>query len=84
MTNQVKVRYHMVETIEYVQDTGPVTSYGIRCEEAPAADDQGVTNYYVIPDISTSSVFVEELIRKLTLHNADPVHLRDLIEDYIG
>jgi len=84
MSNQSKIRYHVVITKAYVEDTGFITSYGICCEEVPEPEKSEESKYQVIPDISTRQSLVEELIDKLTLYDADPVHFRDLIEDFIG
>ena len=83
MSDRVGVEYHMVKTLGYVEDSGLVASYGIRCESKPEGGKQG-TVCRVVPDISTDPAFVEELVRRLMMHKADPAHLLDLIEDYIG
>ncbi len=84
MSSQVRVKYHVIQTNQYVEDSGMVRSYGICCEELPVIDNDKGALCQVIPDISIHQEFVEELIYKLVLFNADPIHLRDLIEDYIG
>ena len=59
----------MVETTEYVEDSGTVTVYGICCHDE------------VVPNISANPVVVEALVEKLNCHGADPIHLKDLIDD---
>ena len=83
MTKPNKIRYQMTQTTEYVEDSGAVTVYGICCLDESHLSDNESERYQTIPNISTKSDFVEELIEKLVRHDADPVHLRDLIEDYL-
>ena len=73
--------YRMITTVEYVEDSGLVASYGIRCQNRHAPNGSDGAQSQDVPNISTRPDFVEELIEKLRHHQADPVHLRDLIED---
>ena len=109
MAKSHQVRYEMIETTEYVEDSGLVTTYGICCREGEDADDDtgvgtgvgagvgkscsagigagannsGSAGYQVVPNISTESDFVEDMIEKLMQNKADPVHLKDLILDHL-
>ena len=77
MKNQVNVRYFVTKSTEFVEGHGLVTVYGIRYL------DSAFAGYQVIPGISTDQQFVGELACKLNAYGADPIHLRDLVEDYI-
>ena len=82
------VQYKMIKTCAFVEDSGVVTSYGICCREEKnpgnGDNESADVEYQVIPGISTKPDFVRELIGKLINHEADPVHLRDLIDDYLA
>lgn len=78
-----KIQYRLIKTKEYVEDSGTVTAYGICCREDHQTREQRRVQYRIIPNISTEPEFVEELIDKLIRNDADPVHLRELIEDYL-
>ena len=77
-----KIQYQMTETTAYVEDSGFVTVYGI-CfkEDAPRRAGNGAS---AIPNISTSSELVADLVSKLTLYQVSPLHLRDVVEDYLA
>ena len=77
-----KVSYKIVETTEYLQEGGSITAYGIRCTEETTAN--GEQKEVLIPGISTRMESVKEFARKLTLYQADPIHLHDLIEDFLS
>ena len=74
-------RYQMVTTSEYVEDSGRVTAYGISFRNRCGAGGGRQENEEIIPNISTRSAFVEELVDKLNKSDADPVHLHDFIYD---
>lgn len=79
-----KVIYHLVKTAEYyVEDSGMITTYGISCRGGEDLPGSGQAETRTFPDISTKSAFVEELVDRLNNHEADPIHLLDLIEDYL-
>ena len=63
--------YQIVETIIFVEDSGMITTYGLSCDKE------------IIPDISTRSALVEELIDRLNDNEADPIHLKDFIYDFL-
>ncbi len=77
-----KITYRMIETQSFVEEAGMVTSYGICCEES-ADQDGGPVISRTVPDISTQSGFVEDLVEKLIRHEASPVHLMDIIADHL-
>ena len=84
--SKCKYQYEIFETKEYVEDSGSVTSYGISCKISPFASDRGggdTSKHYQVSNISTQSTFVEALVEKLISHDADPVHLVDLIYDHL-
>ena len=81
MSMPKKVSYKMVETTEYLQEGGAITAYGIHCTEETTAN--GEHKEVLIPGISTRMESVKDFVRKLTLYQADPIHLQDLIEDYL-
>jgi len=83
MAKSKEVRYEMIETTEYVEDSGLVTTYGICYHEKEGLGEHGDADYHVVPNISTKSDFVGDLIEKLMHNGADPVHLKDLIDDYL-
>ena len=83
MAKSKEIRYEMIETTEYVEDSGMVTTYGICCREGNGLGASGGTEYPVVPNISTESDFVEDLIEILMQNRADPIHLKDLIDDYL-
>jgi hypothetical protein len=73
----------MIETTEYVMDSGIVTTYGVSCSSGGAGDGRDQACDQIIPNISTRPSFVEELVDRLNIHNAAPVHLKDLIDDFL-
>jgi hypothetical protein len=73
----------MIKTVEYVEESGNVLTYGVCCREAREGQNHRQVKYHVIPNISTKPAFVEELVNRLVTHNADPVHLMELIADYL-
>ena len=77
MTHQTGERYYVTKSTEYVEDSGLVAVYGIRYL------DSGRASIQVIPGISTDQQFIGELARRLNAYGADPIHLRDLVEDYL-
>lgn|GEM_PF-296514 len=83
MAKKRNVQYHLVQSQEFVEDSGVVTSYGIRCgkEEEQLHDNR--VEYQLYSNISTKQDFVENLIDRLINYAADPVHLRDLIDDFL-
>ncbi|MCL2121558.1 MAG: DUF6514 family protein [Clostridiales bacterium] len=83
MTKPNSIRYEMIQSTEYVEDSGVVTSYGISCREEKQRSGHLSVNVQRIANISTEPAFVQELIEKLICSDADPVHLRDIIEDHL-
>lgn len=81
MTKKRMVKYSLIETKAYVEDSGMVAVYGISCREEK--EDGGGAEYQEVPNISTKAAFVEELIDKLSNHDGDPIHLKDFIYDYL-
>ena len=83
MTQHDMTEYRLIEGAEYVEGSGLVTTYGICCGDDRQVADGSSAEYQAVPHISTRSDFVEELIEKLVSNNAAPVHLKDLIDDYL-
>ncbi|MCL1805519.1 MAG: DUF6514 family protein [Clostridiales bacterium] len=83
MPEQSRVMYQMIETHEYVEDSGMIAAYGVSCGAGATDAGRVRAKGHTIPNISTRSSFVEELVNRLNNHGAAPVHLRDLIEDYL-
>ncbi|MCL1848059.1 MAG: DUF6514 family protein [Clostridiales bacterium] len=84
MKKASKVVYQLIQTEEYVEDSGLVTTYGVSCREEKAQTGEGGVEYQVIPNISIRRDFVNDLINSLISHQAQPVHLKELIEDYLA
>ena len=83
MSKVNKVRYQIITTTEYVEDSGIVTAYGIGCRKNPEDKGRETDAELIIPNISTRFAFVEELIGKLNSGGADPEHLHDFIYDFL-
>ena len=120
MSQPSKAIYGMIQTTEYVEDSGLVTAYGICCtksglepepcrvsrrkpqqgsmgqameqrmEQAAGQATEQATEQAtdalrqdIVPNISTDPSFVERIIEALNRLEADPIHLRDLIEDFL-
>lgn len=77
------VRYRIIKTVECVEECGKVMTYGICCREDKNQQNRRRVKYHTVPNISTRTNFVEELVARLIANNADPVHLMDLIYDYL-
>jgi len=67
-------------TVTHVDDSPQMsyTTYGIRAIY-PSGE---VAAYY--PDISVSKEFVQEFLELVRGHDVAAVHIRDLIEDFLG
>jgi len=78
-----KIQYRLIKTTEYVEDSGAVAAYGICCREEEKMPNRKRVKFHVVPNISTKPAFVEELIAMLINYEADPIHIMDLIQDYL-
>ena len=76
-------RYQMIMTTEYVEDSGKITAYGIRCRNLRDGGESSQEGEQTIPNISTRPALVRELVDKLNKEDADPVHLHDFIYDFL-
>ena len=76
-------RYEIIQTTEYVEDSGLVTAYGIRCRIDSREKPDTLESCQIIPNISKEQSFVEDLVQKLCDHDADPAHLRDIVLDHL-
>ena len=83
MTEETKAVYQMIKTTEYVEDSGLVATYGVSCRSGEEAAGKSQTRENSVANISTRPSFVEELVNRLNNHAAAPVHLKDLIDDYL-
>jgi len=83
MKRKKNVRYEMITTNEYVEDSGLVTSYGIRCKEVKESSDMREVICQDVSGISARPDFVQNLIDKLIRYDVDPVHLKDVIDDFL-
>lgn len=71
----MKYKYKCVEQHLYHEDIGHYTSYGIVLE-----GDETVR----VDDVNCDKDFVTTLVFLLNHHQAHPVHLADIVEDYIA
>jgi hypothetical protein len=83
MTGQQRSVYKMIKTTEYVEDSGAITTYGVSCRAGDDTFSREPADDRIVPNISTRPSFVEELVRQLNDHSAAPIHLKDLIDDYL-
>ena len=83
MAMKRNVQYHLVQSQEFVEDSGVVTSYGIRYGKEKEQNNGNRMEPQMFANISIKQDFVESLIDRLINHAADPVHLRDLIDDFL-
>ena len=72
-----KVRYEVVGEYIYSPEIGEYFSYGI-------AIYVGNTNPKIISDVSLEKAPLEELCRKCTAEELDPIHIYDIIEDILA
>jgi hypothetical protein len=68
----------MIKSNKEFEDYGFVDVYGIKAYWAENPYD-----YYQVADISVHKDVVTQLIEHLTAFQASPIHLRDIVEDYI-
>ena len=83
MKRAESTRYKMICTTSYVEDSGLIATYGISCDSGKESTPGQQSPCQIVEDISTESGFIEALVEKLNQFEADPTHLRDLIEDYL-
>ena len=83
MQQTSKIVYKMIESTNYVEDNGMVTTYGVSCGAEKESAGQKPAQSQSVSNISTRSAFVEELVERLNNHAAAPIHLKDLIDDYL-
>ncbi|MBR6656826.1 MAG: hypothetical protein IKL18_01480 [Oscillospiraceae bacterium] len=70
-------RYIPFEEALFSDDLGPYKSFGIRII------DFGGKTVASISDVSADYKFIADLCELCTLHQLDPIHLADIIEDRI-
>ena len=76
-------QYRLIKTLEYVEEYGPVLSYGICCREViEEKNTKRIKNHYV-PNISTKPTRVKEILRLLRENDVSPLHFKDIIEDWL-
>ena len=68
--------YKLVRKIFCRKDIGIYISYGIECHR------KGIL-ITKVPDISTDKAFVRHLAELLTAEQCEPLHLFDVIEDFM-
>jgi hypothetical protein len=73
----------MIQSSTYVEDSGLVTTYGISCLTDAEASRSTPSGLEMICDISSQSNLVEKLVEALNEHDADPIHLKELIYDFL-
>lgn len=61
-------------------DCGEYTSYGIHALQCQPGQNQMVT---IVHDISTKQNFVEQLAARFTKYQLSPLHLKEVIEDFL-
>ena len=84
MAKKKTVTYQMIQTTEYVEDSGYVVAYGISCQTRRGADvSTPGEQVAAIPGISTQPELVEGMVEMLNLRDADPLHLKDLVYDFL-
>lgn len=58
-----------------------IITYGIACIE----EDDGISELIIqIPDISTDREKIEHLVQLCNVLQLSPIHLQDVVDDYIG
>ena len=70
----MKYEYACIEQHLYHEDIGYYTTYGI-----VLASDTSVK----VDDVSCNRAFVKQLVSLLNEHQAEPVHLLDIVEDFL-
>ncbi len=76
---QLSAIFEKIKSKKDFEDYGTLDVYGILAywEKDPA-------HSFRVEDISTDSGFVDSLIELLISHNASPIHLRDIVEDFVA
>ncbi len=69
--------YRMFEEVLYLDEGDPYRSYGIRVENEMGEIVEEIS------DISTEEHVVSELVLRCLYGELDPVHLRDVVLNYI-
>lgn len=69
-------KYSLVKSETYIEDYGIVTTFGIQTTN--------LKNNIIIKDISTSIEKVNCLVKLCNDNNVSPIHLKDIIDDYIS
>lgn len=70
--------FELLATQKDFEEFDDLTMYGIKSywEESPC-------HFCQVLDISSKKDFVTQLIQYLMTHQVSPLHLRDIVEDYI-
>jgi len=75
--NEDRFHYQVVAQEREIPDAGLVITYGIL-----ATDEMGKEVY--LPDISTYRRIVDELAERFSREQVSLVHIREIIEDFLG
>ena len=71
--------YKLLEKEHYHPDTGRYKSFGISIYRAESNED-----LITIDDIFTNRNEAEKLVKKCIINEVSPIHIMDIIEDYIS
>ncbi|MDR1193273.1 MAG: DUF6514 family protein [Peptococcaceae bacterium] len=82
-TSKPKACYQLIETTENFEDYGAAVAYGISYREARPEETERPAVDGEILNISTEQDFVKRLVEDLRRHEVSPVHLMDIIHDYL-
>lgn len=74
------VQYLPVENRVFSPDTGWYRTFGLR---ALRTDEGRDLELMILPDISTDYIFVLRLAGLFTGKQLDPIHLLDVLEDFL-
>jgi hypothetical protein len=83
MENKKTVKYQMIRSTAYVEDSGLITTYGISCRADAYASLSSPVDCTMVNDISTRPELIEGFVDMLNVQGADPLHLKDLIYDFL-
>ena len=83
MDNTNTVRYQMIQSTAYVEDSGLITTYGISCRADANASRSAPGDLEAFRDVSTVASLVEKLVDRLNAYSADPLHLKDILYDFL-
>ena len=76
-------QYRLIKTMEYVEECGPVLTYGICCREVIEENNMKKIKNHCVPNISTKPAMVKEILCALRENDVSPLHFKDVIEDHL-